>query len=148
MVKTTKNVFFSIFAVLLAFLLSFTPIFAATTENNTETTQQTTTKKESISTNDIIGRDLVDNAPSVGELSNKLEKKGFQIVGLLQKVTSPILMIFLIIALILAVVGFVTGAKQQITYGIGAIILIGLVYVAIMYAPELLDSFAMFIISE
>lgn len=140
--KFSKLIFLIIATIIMT--LNIGIVFAQTeTATNEDTT--TTTKNTNVTVDDIVGKDLT-NGPTINEMSNKLEKKGFEVVGFLQKILNPILVICLIISFIVAAIGFVSGAKHMIGYAVGALLLIGFCYIGIMFAPEMLDFMKTFIV--
>ena len=140
-----------IIVLLLFFLFGSQMVFANTIDEKTNLTNEKKTEEVSnqvtknITVDDLVGRDIT-GGPTVEDLSNKLEKKGFEVVLAMQKVVNPILVICLIVAFVTSVFGFISGMKHMIGYGIGALLLIGFVYIGIMFAPEILDFFANFMI--
>lgn len=133
-----------IIPILLILMLIQVPVFAETTENDTETTKiESTTKKNELTTNNFLRDDYTANV-TLDEVTNKLERKGYQVVESMQTVVAPILVILLIVSFLVSSIGFVSKAKNMVGYGIAAMLLIGFAYVGIMYAPEILDFFKNF----
>lgn len=160
--KTIKSKLKSIIIpTLLMLLLVQIPVFANTSINEdgnlTEAQQITKTGTNKIEkfegteetekklTTDSFSMDSQVETVTLEEVTNKLEKKGYEVVESFQVVVAPILTILLIVAFLTSAIGFVGKARNMIGYGIAAMLLIGLVYIGVMFAPEILDFFKNFI---
>lgn len=80
--------------------------------------------------------------PSVtaDQASSWFEKKGFDIVGLLQTIVQPFAVIIFIGCALMALVG-AFGNSQLVGRGLIGMMLACIIYAVVLYAPELLDFF-------
>lgn len=80
--------------------------------------------------------------PDVGveEVSSWTERKGFEIIGLLQKFVQPFSIIIFIGCAILTLIG-AFGNGQLVSRGIMGMVIALIMYAVVLYAPEIMDVF-------
>lgn len=77
---------------------------------------------------------------STQDINNWSERKGFEIVSILQKFAQPFCIVTFICGAIMAVAGALFN-KRLVPTGLGAMAISGFVYAAILFAPDILDNF-------
>lgn len=118
------------------FLLIFTLLPVDTFAANTETANKRPYWEYSQS------RDGSAEIPKVtsNDINKWSQKKGFEIVEILQRFAQPFCIIMFIIGGIVAITGSVFN-KRLVPKGIGCMAICGLLYAIILFAPDILDNF-------
>ena len=77
---------------------------------------------------------------TVDDMSTWTERKGFEVIGFLQKFIQPFAIIIFIISGIIALTG-VLGDGRQVSKGLVGMFIALIMYVVVLYAPEIMDIF-------
>ena len=77
---------------------------------------------------------------TVDDMSTWTEKKGFEVIGFLQKFIQPFAIIIFIISGVIALTG-VLGDGRQVSKGLIGMFIALIMYVVVLYAPEIMDIF-------
>lgn len=88
------------------------------------------------------GEEIDDGIPNVtmDEVSDWVDRKGFEIVGLLQRFVQPFAIIIFIGCAILALIG-AFGNGKLVSSGILGMVIALVLYSVVVFAPELMDTF-------
>lgn len=148
--KKTMSMFLLV-AVMVAMVLSFSSVaFAQSTQGQTFSTQglgqtTTTTPTDGITVTATNDPNVYNSAPTVSlpnvqidQAQKFVERKGFEVVGLLQKFVQPFAIFIFIICAMMAGVG-TFGNSQLVGKGIWGMVIAVLIYAVVLSAPELLD---------
>ena len=132
-----KNIIFLILAILLMF--SITPAFAATIDTSLIQEQEENTVPSNNTSTPTLDTENPGGLPqaSIEEVETKIESKMFSIVGLLQKIGKPFFIICFIISTIVMFIGLF--ARTGVWKGFIGMILSGILYACVMYAPEIVE---------
>lgn len=100
------------------------------------------TKRE---TNSIFvdnGTEIDDGIPEVStdEIAEWADRKGFEIVGLLQRFVQPFSIVIFIGCAILALMG-AFGNGRLVSTGLLGMVISLVIYAVVLYAPEIMDGF-------
>ena len=89
-----------------------------------------------------VNNAIDDAAPAVtiGEAEDWSERKGFEVVGLLQKIAEPFTIIIFIFGGFMFIVGTL-GKSSMAAKGLITMAFAGIGYACIIYAPDLISSF-------
>ena len=77
---------------------------------------------------------------TVDDMNNWTERKGFEIIGVLQKFIQPFAIIIFIFSAIITLMGALGNAKQ-VSKGIVGMLISLVMYVVVLYSPEIMDFF-------
>lgn len=143
-----KNIKILFIGLLLAFLI--TPLFTITSSATVGTskvdpitgaiTDTTNTTKSDIE--DAVG---IPNV-TIDDAKDLVEKKTYDVVSLLQVFAKPFTIICFIISAIVTVMG-AFGRGGYVSKGILGMFISGLVYTAVMYAPQIVQFFSTWLIN-
>lgn len=131
-----KNIF--IIAILILLLSINTISFA---ETNTLTYQENLDSNKHDNMNDdayVLDTGLPDT--TIDDVKDWADRKGFEIVGLLQKVAQPFSIIFFIGCAFMCLFG-ILGNGRLVSRGMVGMIIVLIIYASIISAPEILDIF-------
>ena len=141
-----------IITVLSTFIILFSLNICAFAQSNTENTsnfntQETPTSQDSknTSTENMYGPSteyLDDLTPDVNmtDAEDYIDEKGFELIGLFQKVAQIFVIISFIFCGFMALAG-AFGNGQLVGKGLWGMALTAVIFAVITYAPELLDAF-------
>ncbi|PLS19669.1 hypothetical protein CVD28_04435 [Bacillus sp. M6-12] len=76
---------------------------------------------------------------TIGEAEKWAERKGFEVVHLLQKVVQPFAIIIFILSAFMSLAGSF-GNSQLVGRGIFGMFIAVIMYAVVLYAPEIMDS--------
>ena len=125
-----------IFLMMLAF--SFIPSFA--TSSNTQGVYNTnSTLKEIEADTARIQKDGGVPNVTMDDTKNWIERKGFDVISLLQKFGQPFSITIFIVCAFIALIG-AFGNSQLIGRGILGMVIAILMYAVVLYAPEIMDA--------
>ena len=137
-----KRTMFLLLAIIMIFSLGVTSFAQGVT--TTETTQTTTasTKDEMIDKYGPSQEDLdaLTANVSMEDASAWAERKGFEVIGFLQKFVQPFAIIMFILFAFLVLVG-AFGNGQLVSKGIWGMAIALIMYAVVLYAPEIMDMF-------
>ena len=130
----------------IAFILSIlilpvgfsTPASATITVNNGVSTINSSSDYENIANGDLPNT-------SMDEISNKIEGKTYEVVYLMQSFAKPFCYIIFIACAIIAVFGAISKTAY-LTKGLIGFFICGIVYTAILYAPEIVYFFSNWVV--
>lgn len=128
-------------AIIMLLILLVSPMVSFATKTNTNQEEE----KEDMFQNGktIIGAyDTGIGNSTIDEVSAWGEKKLYEVIYLIQKWSQPFSIVMFIIFLIVTLIG-VFGNGKSVSSGIIGMIVTLIVYVAILYAPDILDKFLM-----
>lgn len=149
--KKTMSMFLLV-AVMVAMVLSFSSVaFAESTQGQTFSTEGLG-QTSSTTTNGQINKVQVTTDPNVNggvptvslpnvqidQAQKFVERKGFEVIGLLQKFVQPFAIFIFIICAMMAGVG-TFGNSSLVGKGIWGMVIAVLIYAIVLSAPELLD---------
>lgn len=77
---------------------------------------------------------------TVDDMSIWTERKGFEIIGFLQKFIQPFAIVIFIFSAIITLIGAL-GNGKQVSRGIVGMFISLIMYVVVLYAPEIMDVF-------
>lgn len=102
----------------------------------------TGTSTTPITKDEAVNNAINDAAPvvTIDEAEEWSERKGFEIVGLLQKIAEPFTVIIFIVGGFFFIVGTL-GKSSMAAKGLITMAFAGIGYACIIYAPDLLSSF-------
>lgn len=130
--------------------ISFTPVFAGEIlkegqELDVELNKNNENAKPSNKQNSMFeevddGRDPGLPDVSVDDASAWVEKKGFEVIGFLQKFIQPFAIIIFIGSAIMALAG-AFGNGRLVSRGLVGMFIALIIYVVVLYAPEIMDAF-------
>lgn len=81
---------------------------------------------------------------NVDDVSQWIDRKGFEIIGLLQKFVQPFAIIIFIGSGLMALFG-AFGNGKMVSRGVAGMLTAAILYVVVLYAPEIMDIFLNFI---
>lgn len=81
---------------------------------------------------------------STDEISQWTERKGFEIIGLLQKFVQPFAIVIFIGCAIITLIG-AFGNGKLVSKGLLGLFISLIMYVVVLYAPEIMDVFLNFV---
>lgn len=81
---------------------------------------------------------------TIDEVSQWTERKGFEIIGFLQKFVQPFAIIIFIGCAIMMLAGAL-GNGKLFSKGLVGLVISGITYVVVIYAPEIMDIFLNFV---
>lgn len=126
---------------LLLILLSLTPVFATeNTELNLNIEKSGSAIERNSMFEDSEGLDPGLPEVSVDDAANWIERKGFEIIHLMQKFMQPFAIVIFIASAMMALVG-VFGRGQTTSKGLIGMFLALIIYAVGLYAPEIVDIF-------
>lgn len=130
-----------IFIMTLIFVMSMGSMVFATGEASTKEMPSlfTTTDQTNVTTVDSGLPDV-----TIDDATDWADRKGAQVITMLQKFAQPFTIIIFIFCAILALIG-AFGDSRMITKGIQGMAISLMVYAAIIYAPKIMDVFLSFI---
>lgn len=145
MKKTTMKAFLLIVAILLLIPSFYVSYATEMLENGTilevEVDRDAEIKKGNAlfrETNGITDSGLPDF--TIDDASNWAERKGFEVVGFLQKFIQPFAIVIFIGSGIIALVG-AFGNSRLVSRGFVGMLIALVIYAVVLYAPEIMDAF-------
>lgn len=131
---------FILIVLVLFLLLSSFSITYATGGTVEKQTTNTTSKKNEMFQEVEDPRDPGLPTVTVDDMSRWTERKGFEVIGFLQKFIQPFAIIIFIVGGIVALTG-VFGNGNQVSKGLISMFIALIIYVVVLYAPEIMDIF-------
>ena len=77
---------------------------------------------------------------TIDDASNWMERKGFEVIGFLQKFIQPFAIIVFIFSGIMVLLGSF-GNSKSVSQGLWGMFIALIMYVTVLYAPEIMDVF-------
>lgn len=133
-----------IFTLLIAFIVvfSFSIIGCAEEVKSTTTEEKEATKLEEntmfIETDNPKDDGLPD--ASIDDINDWIDRKGFEIIGILQKFVQPFSVIVFIGCAILTLIG-AFGNGRLVSAGLLGMVIALIMYAIVIFAPEIMDVF-------
>lgn len=125
---------------LFAFFFAFMSVQAMATSSDTYSTKTVTdsaTSDKLSGLQDSVSRQT--ETVTIQETEKWAERKGFELVHLLQKVVQPFAIIIFIISAFVAMAGGF-GNSQLVGRGLWGMTIAVIMYAVVLYAPEIMDS--------
>ena len=127
-----------IFVLMLVLLFSFSVIAFA--EENSRNLNENPEPKNNM----FVDREdkMDDGLPKVtaDDITDWADRKGFEVVGFLQKFAQPFAIIIFIGSAFMSLLG-VLGNGQLVSKGLTGMLIALVIYVVVLYAPEIMDVF-------
>lgn len=125
---------------LFAVFFAFMGVSAMATSSDTFSTKTVTNSSTQSELNTLQGSVSVQTEDvTIQEAEKWAERKGFELVHLLQKVVQPFAIIIFIISAFMAMAGGF-GNSQLVGRGLWGMTIAVIMYAVVLYAPEIMDS--------
>lgn len=128
-----KNIIGTMILAIVLFLTTFSAYAEDAGVYNTDTLNEIKSETAQINSTASLPSVTIDDAESW------IERKGFELIGLLQKFVQPFAIIIFILSAFVSLAG-AFGNSQLIGRGILGMFIAVIMYAVVLYAPEILDG--------